>query len=362
MNSELKIIQDNFPDLSVCELVKRSDSSVIEQSVSGFDEVKRWASWVSKSKTAFDMLRVRLTDEKELIVKDAGNGSVLVIVNSEENTALLLNFLKGIKRSTVEDEPVKTTQPEEKVSDPEIDLKIKDAVRIQRLIIPQESALKENFKNFFVFHQQQDVVGGDFYWYKKVGNCVALALVDCTGHSVEGAMTTMVCNSLLNQSLSVLDPSNLSAFVKEFYRLLNEYNSSTVDQDDYGIGAELGFFCFNYDDQTVRMLSTGISAFIKSDEGIELIKSKKVMDYAKVDQILNETAIPMNKVTGLYTFTDGLTDQYDSEDAKKLGYKGVQRMIESESNFNSDYYKGEITKWKGDNIQYDDITLLGFAI
>ena len=37
-------------------------------------------------------------------------------------------------------------------------------------------------------------------------------------------------------------------------------------------------------------------------------------------------------------------------------------MIEDEENFDAEYYLSEINKWKGDNIQYDDITLVGIAM
>lgn len=354
------LILDQFPDLDYCEVLKKSSRS-LELIAKSTSEVQNWLDWFHQMNLNLDLFRVKLKDQSALILKKVNDDHFLAIHNRTENLAMLLTFLRGFKylQETHRDEEV--LEIEAPKSKTEAELKMMDAQRIQQLIIPSLSALQSDFKGVFVVHQQQDLVGGDFYWYHKFGNSVILALVDCTGHSVEGAMTSMVCNSLLNQALGSFDPKNVSAFVRHFCDQIEEYNQTARDMFNYGIGAELGVFCFNYDSNEFRFSSTGISAYLKWKSNLELLKAKKIMVHSQLSK-LSDVVYSMDDLEGVYGFTDGLTDQFNAMDDKKLGYRGVKDMIMKEESFNSNYYAAALNAWKGDNMQYDDITMIGIAV
>ncbi len=362
MAQTVELLTKNFQELELCLTINRENKAEIQTVANNQPStVSNWLRWFGESSLEIDFFRVSLADKSNLIFKRIYSSDYIVIHNSRENLAMLLSFIKGIDHLP---ELIKE-DPEPSGSDNgrplASDLKMLEAQRIQQLIIPPENELQANFKEFFVVHQQQDVVGGDFYWYKKIEDDVLLALVDCTGHSIEGAMTSMVCNSLLNQASENFDGSSLSQFVRLFYQRLETYNRTAEDMLDYGIGAEIGVFCFSPKQKQARFASTGISAFIKKKSGLELLKAKKCMDYSKLGS-LSDQVISLEDVTGIYSFTDGLTDQFDSQDNKKLGYRGVKDMIAREEAFNASYYSKALNSWKGDNIQYDDITMIGIAV
>ncbi|MFY0601858.1 MAG: SpoIIE family protein phosphatase [Cyclobacteriaceae bacterium] len=371
MNVLVKLVLENFPKLSYCDVINKSDrngSKIALEPLSGKEEIEKWIDWLYKTSDSFELLRIKLSTQKELIFSKVDADHYLVIHNENENVAILLSFLNDVHKGRVVDfnsdtkKAITTEESSEPKETSQLDLKMMDALRIQKMIIPRDAEIQKKFKKFFVVHQQQDMVGGDFYWFQETPNGALVSLVDCTGHSLEGAMASMVCNSLLNQAYSNFDSSDVTSFVSDFYGQFNSYNDTTKETLDYGIGAELAVFYFDYDKKEIKFVSTGISAFLRKKEGVELLKARKVMDYSKVSETISQTVLDMKDVLGLYTFTDGLTDQYDSKDQKKLGYKGVKKMIESESDFCSEYYLNEISKWKGENMQYDDITLLGLAI
>lgn len=352
------LVKENFPNLLLCDVL--DFGAPIEESFYGAyaEEIAPWFKWNVNFDKPVSWLRVKTTQSNHLIIKHLTGKKFMTVLSKNENIPFLISFLMGLSGFKLQVEGEQETETADKT-----DLKLQDAVRIQQMIMPREDEIKTNFKDFFLVLQQQDLVGGDFYWYRKIGNQIQLAVVDCTGHSIEGAMASMVCNSLLNQCSASNDPTDLEGLVSDFYKLLIANNGSAKsDQLDYGIGAELGVFCFDFDKKEIHFTSSGIAAFIKTEDGIELQRSKKVIDYELIHKILNKRTFSMEDVKGVYAFTDGLTDQFDSTDAKKLGYKGLQEMIENESGFGSEYYAKEIEKWKGGNIQYDDITLLGLAI
>ena len=171
-----------------------------------------------------------------------------------------------------------------------------------------------------------------------------------------------VVNSLLNQAVDVYKKGGLKAFVADFYQKLHSYNQTSEEMLDYGIGADLGVFSFNFFSKKIEFISTGVSAFVRKKSGIELLRNRGLRDHDEMLTDFNLLTMDMKDILGIYTFTDGLTDQYDAADKKKLGYKGVQKLIEEEDRFERDYYAEQIKLWKGENMQYDDITLLGLAI
>lgn len=81
--------------------------------------------------------------------------------------------------------------------------KISDSInyaqRIQNSIVAKESELQTHFPESFMYYNPKDVVSGDFPWLMKKGDAVYVAVVDCTGHGVPGAMLSFVGHFLLNE-------------------------------------------------------------------------------------------------------------------------------------------------------------------
>lgn len=358
-------IKEKFPRLDFCEIINHHDEKGVKQFFldnKKDEDLLPWLNWLLKETRHFNLLRVRLNSGKELVVRKITEDGFLTIINETENVALLMSHIRGIEVSA----PLESSAPKIrtlKQSRSEIDAGMRDAVRLQQMILPKESQIEKAFKDFLVIHKQQDIVGGDFYWYRKVGDDHIFALVDCTGHSIEGAMSSMVCNSLMNQALDSHDSNDLGVFIRKFYSLLNDYNQNTSDEFDYGVGAEMAVFCFNFKKQEARMVSSGIAAFLKKGDTVEALRGRKLLDYSNLKRLQPQHTVKLNGVqTSFYTFSDGLTDLFDSQDAKKLGYQRLRQIIEDEEAFDLNYYQQQINKWVGDTEQYDDVTFIGLKV
>lgn len=361
MKKLVQTITNQFPNLDYCGIVDRNDLNTYEsvlQQTNDISGLEYWLEWIRTSKHDLNYSRIHVGSKAQLFIKKVDNDRKLLVINKSENTTLLISFLLDLD-CTIETPPQTIINHTEVKVDP----KLQEAVRIQKMIIPKEEDIRKHFKNFFVVHQQQDVVGGDFYWYTRKGNRVYLALVDCTGHSLEGAMTSMIANTILNQLTSIDTTNSPKVILSEFYEQLNIYNQQAAETEgNYGVGAEIGLFCLDYDEQLIKFSSTGIPAFIKYVDRIELLKPKKTMSFEHLSETLVDQSLNMTGIERIYSFTDGVSDQFDAEDRKKLGRKGVQRIIESEGEFNSNYYRSQLNSWKGNNMQYDDMTFMGLAI
>ena len=63
----------------------------------------------------------------------------------------------------------------------------------------KESDIAKMFPDSFILQKPKDIVSGDFYWGKKIGDTMFLAAVDCTGHGVPGAFMSLIGLEMFRQ-------------------------------------------------------------------------------------------------------------------------------------------------------------------
>ena len=109
--------------------------------------------------------------------------SVRKILNAEEK---LTNELRNSKNIL--------EQKNENILD-----SIKYAKKIQKAILTKQSEFESLFSDSFIYFLPRDIVSGDFYWFRQVGEFKIVACVDCTGHGVPGAFMSILGLSFLNE-------------------------------------------------------------------------------------------------------------------------------------------------------------------
>nr|MDJ0840225.1 response regulator [Acidobacteriota bacterium] len=72
------------------------------------------------------------------------------------------------------------------------------AGRIQAAILPPGPKLNAMLGPHFILYKPKEIVSGDFYWCHQTKKHLFIAVADCTGHGVQGALAAMVGNTLLN--------------------------------------------------------------------------------------------------------------------------------------------------------------------
>ena len=102
------------------------------------------------------------------------------------------------------------------------------AIRIQLSILPSEDLLNKYLNKNIVIWKPKDIVGGDLYWFHKIDdNKQLLAVIDCTGHGVPGAVMTMTANSVLERIACHFINDNPA----EILKYLNIITRETVKQN-----------------------------------------------------------------------------------------------------------------------------------
>lgn len=244
------------------------------------------------------------------------------------------------------------------------------AKNIQSSILHKDKDLEVFFPDSFVFFKPKDKVSGDFLWCAENENYYLVAVVDCTGHGVPGAMISMVGFQLLNQIVIINGIDSPGAVLTELDKEVNALfhsttNSSSLDGMDMIFcrvskktnefdfaGAQRPLFYFN--------AATGLTEF----KGNKLAIGGA--EYSMGDKSFVETKVCYEKGDVIYLTTDGYYSQFGGPNDKMMLKK---RMIEQfnqvgtqEMALQNHQLRSFFQAWKGSEEQVDDVLVVGIKL
>jgi len=236
------------------------------------------------------------------------------------------------------------------------------ASTIQHAILPWDSTLKNAFSDILIFYKPKDIVSGDSYWFKEVDGVKYLAVIDCTGHGIPGAMLTVIASSVLDDAVLSKRLSNTAEILNEKVTdILNQRLAENETRD----GMEVALIAVHQD--KIQFSGAGRPLYMKNGT-IKIIKTDKrgIAGSAKNDEY-NFTSVEINKAENMTLFltTDGFADQMN-EQSKKYSTKRFVELLDSFSNIPTEQQlnalENELSAHRGNREQIDDITILGVKL
>lgn len=244
---------------------------------------------------------------------------------------------------------------------------IKYASYIQNAVLPAKDAFLEVFPQSFILYQPKDFVSGDFYWVKNSPEKFILAAADCTGHGVPGAMMSMMGISLLNEIVnfqSKTDPSEILEDLRFKIKFALQQSGSFTEMRE---GIEMGLFVY---DKTSRMAN-----FAGANIPLILIRNGKLTefepDYQPAGVALNEKSFTNHRILPdksdvFYLMSDGYISQFGGEKGQQFRKKRLTDLLLQVHNEPFETQKQilekEMTQWKGNREQIDDLLIIGFKL
>lgn len=245
----------------------------------------------------------------------------------------------------------------------EIESSVRYARRIQETILPPSALVNKLLPDSFVLYKPKDIVAGDFYWVEQKDDCVMVAVADCTGHGVPGAMVSVICNNHLNRHLhmySVTDPGKLLEMTRQ--TLVSEFEKSDVNVQD---GMDISLLCF----------SQGRISWSGANNPLWIIRDGALMECQPDKQPVGKFAMaaPFNthvvegkKGDMLYIFSDGYADQFGGPQGKKFKTKQLRKLLLQVSSLPVLKQRSIINEtfesWRGKMEQVDDVCIMGIRI
>ena len=289
-----------------------------------------------------------------------GSGIILLIVLIF--SVIIYNRLKVTKKqkSTIEQQKLLVEEKNKEITD-----SINYAKRIQTAILPSIDKIKTSFPNSFVLYKPKDIVAGDFYWHFEKAGKVLIAVADCTGHGVPGAMVSVVCNNALNRAVNdfnLLEPAKILDKTAEL--VIEAFKKSGEEVKD---GMDISLCSFDKESNELEYAGAINSLFYIAENNLNEVKGDKqpIGQYAEIKPFTNHK-IALAKGDTVYLFSDGYPDQFGGEKGKKYMYKRFRELILGISKKEFSKQKIELEKefdnWRGDLEQLDDVCVIGVKI
>lgn len=210
----------------------------------------------------------------------------------------------------------------------QISLSIQYASHIQQAIFPPHEELGCYFSDYFVFFRPLDVVSGDFYWSVQYEDYIYLALVDCTGHGVPGALLSMMGHAALNSILfekKITNPNQMLSMLNNIIlENLRPKNSQIYDGMDLGIFRMKKQSSGNFQ---VEFSGSKTDLWVAQNQEISILKGDRHIIggyYREEPLVFNLHSITLSEGDRLYMSSDGIKDVPNAK-RKKFG---VRRMIQ----------------------------------
>lgn len=241
---------------------------------------------------------------------------------------------------------------------------IQYAKRIQNAILPPKEFLDGLGIIYHLTYIPKDIVAGDFFWVHENEELLFIAVADCTGHGVPGALVSIVCHNCLNRSVKEFSLKNPAKILDKTRELVtSEFSKSPENVKD---GMDISLLAFDRKKHIIEWAGANNPLWIISKNSHELneIKpDKQPIGFSVNTSPFKSHRIEMHKGDRFFIFTDGLQDQFgrdQSEDKpkkfkasrmKKLLLDANNKDIKSQCQTLTD----EVIKWKNDQPQTDDI-------
>ena len=244
---------------------------------------------------------------------------------------------------------------------------IRYAERIQKAITPPESLLDSWFADHFLINLPRDIVSGDFHWYKKIDDLILVAVADCTGHGVPGAILSMLGISFLNEICTKAKMENADIILEKLRKKFKETLWRTEDQSPVTDGMDISLIMIDQSKMKLQFASAYHRLLIA--RGSELTEFKgdlQPIGMHPVEKPFTIQTCSLEKGDRIYMCTDGYVDQFGGEMGKRLQFSNYRKLVREISSKSMAEQKStfltEHMDWKGLNDQVDDILMLGIEI
>jgi serine phosphatase RsbU (regulator of sigma subunit) len=240
---------------------------------------------------------------------------------------------------------------------------------IQNSLLPKRRHFNRHVTDHFVFYKPLHFVSGDFYWIGEKEGKIYIAVGDCTGHGVPGAMLSVLCRSILDYSIMTKGISRTDKalremdkkFIESFYNIKEEeYNNDWVDIALICIDRSKGVIHFSSANRKLLHVGLNGSNLLTGSPypigGWQLERQRR----------FESVSFPFQSGDAIYMGSDGYQDQIGGQNAKKFSSKQLHNLLIENYNLpmkqQRSLLQNNFVNWKGKDDQIDDVCLLGIRL
>jgi PAS domain S-box-containing protein len=250
----------------------------------------------------------------------------------------------------------------------EVESSLRYAQRIQSVILPDVAALQRLFPGAFVLYRPKDIVSGDFWWLHETETSVYVAVIDCTGHGVPGALMSVLAHSIFREvffNRQLEDPGRiLHEIDHELFLALNRENHGRPYPD----GMDIALCCFRKDKRQLEFAGAYRPLVIVRGNTMQELAANRypIGFFSNVEKKFVTHTFALEEGDCIYMFTDGYADQFGGQKEKKLNKRQFRELLSTiapmEGNEQLAFLEYALVNWMQQYEQTDDITVVGLKV
>ena len=248
------------------------------------------------------------------------------------------------------------------------------ASRLQRGQLPRQDRIDRRFSSFASIWEPRDTIGGDLYWLSssQQSGPFVLAVADCTGHGVPGAMLSLLVSNSLERIYAndtAEDPATALMSLDHYVRTGLNQDRSDSESDD---GCDAALLRIDRDKQTIEFAGAKLGLFQVNAHGTltRHLGSRCSLGYQ--DTVLEADKpilqkIPYQSGDIFAVVTDGITDQIGGANGRtSYGYRRLEEVLKAQSTEAAEEItaamRQDFAMWQGTNARRDDVTAVVFRL
>ncbi|MCF6185276.1 MAG: SpoIIE family protein phosphatase [Bacteroidales bacterium] len=253
---------------------------------------------------------------------------------------------------------------------------IRSAQLIQAELLPPQNYLHKLFDDHFILFRPKEIVSGDFYRVNEVINKageknIIFTLADCTGHGVPGVLMSLIGNDLISSTIINNKIVKPSIILNHIQKEINSKLGQTEEDKKVKDGMDMAVINFNPVSYMLEYAGAKIDLLIFRNNKLTEVKADRLSISAELhEKLKNKTfknyKIQLKKGDILYLATDGYQDQFGGENDTKFMKKNFRLLLQELGNLQFNIQRSRLLKtinhWQGENIQNDDITVIGIKV
>jgi len=384
------IVDDNVNNLQILGGFLQNEELIVEFAIDGMSAL----NWLDKKKFDLILLDIMMPgmdgyEVCSLIKKNPAISeiSIIFITAKTDSESIIKGFETGavdyITKPFIQSEllvRVKTQLNIKKANEQlifylhqieERNKNIRDSIDYAKYI--QNAVISTSEKNLkflpehFILDLPKDILSGDFYWVCKIKKRLIIAVMDCTGHGVPGALMSILGITLLNETVlhdHIIQPDKILESLRS--KIINALSQ----KKGYGHikdGIEGSVICFDTESKKLQYSGSFNPLILIHKNEIFDIKADRIpIGYYEVNGNFTLHEIDIEKNDTIYLFSDGIIDQFGGPGNRRFMIKHLKDLLvvnhKIAMNLQKEILIEELNRWNGNLVQTDDILVLGFRL
>lgn len=238
------------------------------------------------------------------------------------------------------------------------------ARHIQDALFPTQPSIGF-FSALACFSKPRNVVSGDFLWQYAGRKHTFIAIGDCTGHGVPGALMSMLAHSLLNQMVMDRQLVSPQMVLIEMDQALEDLFTQHASETRVYDGMDMGFLALDRD--TLELTFGGAllrCMILRNGEMIRLECSRHSIGghVPHIAKEFTQARFPLRKGDRIVLSTDGYYSQFGGPEGRKMKAQQFRDLLRNTAQYEAaearNILEREFVQWMGKEEQVDDVLVV----